>query len=146
MTWIHKTMCRIFTFIIQFSPIYRIVHLKPPLTKWKFLLNTDTYFWAPIMCQALCPAFYTYNLIEFLLILIKPLQEKKHFTHFINDEIGFHRGEVTCTHIHTHTHKEQMGELSRIWTEVSQKLLSQTIIVSPSVYNISHTKCIRMYT
>ena len=59
------------------------------------------------MCQALCQAFYTHNLIEFLLILIKPLQEKNHFAHFINDEIGFHRGEVTCTYIHTHTHTQK---------------------------------------
>ena len=52
------------------------------------------------MCQVLCQAFCLFNLTEFQLILIKPLQEKNYFTHFIGDEIEFHRGEVTWTHTH----------------------------------------------
>lgn len=99
-------MCRIFVFIIQFSNIHRIVHLKPPWTKWKFLLNMGHLFLSMYYVPSITPSILyiqsnltLISLFRKIIILLTLCMTKLYFTE-----------EVTCTHTHTytqtHTHKE----------------------------------------
>ena len=79
-------------------------------------------------------------IISFHFILIKPLQERNYFAHFIDDEIGFHIGKVTCMNTHTHLKRSSGASYWDLNPGLS-KLQRQTIIVSPSV-NTLYIKCI----
>lgn len=71
----------------------------------------------------------------------------KELSHFIDDEIEFHRGEVTCAHAHVytrahiHTHTANGGTCKNLDPGLS-KLQSQTITASPRVQNSSYIKCV----
>lgn len=52
----------------------------------------------------------------------------RELSHFRDDEIGFHRGEVTCVH----THRTNGGTRKNLDAGLP-KLQSQTVTASPSV-------------